>query len=89
MHSNYEIFDTSPEYQNALQNLPKDISEELQIILKILEDDPFPSITKQLRPPLQGRYCIRIDGYRLIYRVNLNSHRIFLLSIEPRAIVYI
>ena len=89
MHSNYEIIDTSPEYQNALQNLPNDVSEELQIILKILEDDPFPSIAKQLRPPLQERYSIRIDGYRLIYRVNLNSHRIFLLSIEPRATVYI
>jgi mRNA-degrading endonuclease RelE of RelBE toxin-antitoxin system len=88
MHPNYEIIDTSPEYQNALQNLPEDVNEELQIKLKILEDDPF-SIAKQLRPPLQERHSVRIDGYRLLCRINLNSHRIFLLSIEPRATVYI
>jgi mRNA-degrading endonuclease RelE of RelBE toxin-antitoxin system len=88
MHSNYEIIDTSPDYQNDLLNLPNDVSEELQIILKNLEDDPFPSRAKQLRPPLQEMYSIRIDDYRLLYRVNLNSHRIYLISIEPRATAY-
>ena len=88
MHNNYQIIDTSPEYQNALQNLPEDVNEELQIQLRVLEDDPF-SIAKQLRPPLQERHSVRIGGYRLLCRINLNSHRIFLLSIEPRATVYI
>ena len=88
MHRNFHIIDTSPQYQNALQNLPEDVNEELQIKLRILEEDPF-SIAKQLRPPLQERHSVRIDGYRLLCRINLNSHRIFLLSIEPRATVYI
>jgi mRNA-degrading endonuclease RelE of RelBE toxin-antitoxin system len=87
MHSNYEIIDTSPEYQNALQNLPEHVNRDLQDKLKILEDDPF-SIAKQLRPPLQERHSVSIDGYRLECRINLNSNRIFLLSIEPRATAY-
>lgn len=87
MHSNYEIIDTSPKYQNALENLPEHVNIDLQNKLKILEDDPF-SIAKQLRPPLHERHSVRIDGYRLECRINLNSHRVFLLSIEPRANAY-
>ena len=87
MHHNYQIIDTSPEYQNALENLPKNVKEDLQIKLKFLDDEPF-SIAKPLRPPLQEMHSIRIDGYRSECRINLNSHRIFLLSIEPRAIAY-
>ena len=88
MHSNYQIIDTSPEYQNTLENLPNHVKEDLEIKLKMLEDDPFP-IAKKLRPPLQERHSVRIDGYRLECRINLNSHKIFLLSIEPRATAYI
>lgn len=87
MHSNYEIIDTSPEYQNALQSLPEHVNRDLQDKLRILEDKPF-SIAKQLRPPLHERHSVRIDGYRLVCIINLNSHRIFLLSIEPRATAY-
>lgn len=87
MHHNYQIIDASPEYQNALENLPEHVYEGLQIKLRFLKGNPF-SIAKQLRPPLQERHSVRINGYRLICRISLNSHKVFLLSLEPRAIAY-
>jgi mRNA-degrading endonuclease RelE of RelBE toxin-antitoxin system len=87
MHHNYKIVVTSPEYQNALNQLPLQVKQNLEVKLKTLEDDPF-LIAKKLRAPLQGKHSVRIDGYRLECRIDLNSHKIFLLSIEPRSGAY-
>jgi len=88
MRRNYSIVDTSPEYQKCLEHIPSNIKKDLDLKLEILQDDPF-SIAKELRAPLQGKYSVRIDrGYRLECRIDLNSHKIFLLFIGPRSEAY-
>ena len=88
--SRFQIIRTQPFFDNSLRNLPTAINTEINKIERVLEIDPF-LIAKPLRAPLQGRYAIRILGrkYRIICRIDIHTHRVYLDYVRPRSTAYL
>lgn len=85
--SNYTIVGNNPDYQQSIAKLPQSILVELETIIELLKDDPFPP--KQGAKELNGFsdvYKIRLGNqrYRLVYRVDINSHKVFLRWVKIR-----
>lgn len=86
--SNYKIVDTNPDYQKDLELLPPDAKQALKGILDRLQNDPFdPSLrAKQIEGDPNVYYIKFPDDkeFRLIYRVEINSHKIYMRQAEKR-----
>ncbi len=55
-------------------------------VLKELRDGPF--FGKSLSRELSGRYTLRVEAYRIIYKVNLKDRVVKVLAFDHRGRVY-
>lgn len=86
---NYIIDEWDPVYRESLLQLNKSELKDLNEKIGILRIDPNP-IAKPLRKTLEGKYTVRFadQRWRLVIRINWNSHKIKLLYVERRPSVY-
>jgi addiction module RelE/StbE family toxin len=56
-------------------------------LLEELQTDPHPAQAEPLKSSreLHGAYKVKIDGWRVVYRVKPQDGVIFILAIEPRS----
>ncbi len=66
------------------QCLPARIGLEALEVIKDLRVDPFPPYAEPLRRELAGWYKIKVDGWRIIYRVNQDDRVVFIRDVRRR-----
>ena len=71
-----------------LSRLPEAIAWAcLEFIAGPLAENP-PRVGKALGPPFVGMHSARRGSYRVIYRIDEESHAVEILHIDHRAVVY-
>lgn len=81
----WKVFLT-PEAEKNLKKLPKNIQEKALNVLNELSRDPF--FGKPLKWNLKGRFSARIGDYRIVYKQEIDNHRILVLFIRHRREAY-
>ncbi|MFQ5794514.1 MAG: type II toxin-antitoxin system RelE/ParE family toxin [Candidatus Bipolaricaulia bacterium] len=71
------------EARRALRKMPGDYRQRTRRLVKALADDPRPLETKELRG-LPGRFRIRLNRWRIIYRVDDEDQMILVLHVRPK-----
>ncbi|MCB0071114.1 MAG: type II toxin-antitoxin system RelE/ParE family toxin [Caldilineaceae bacterium] len=79
MRSRLEIV---PSARRVYRTLPARLRSEILDVLADLTLDPY--LGEPLQRELVGRYKIRVDGYRIIYKVDEDRNVILILAIKPR-----
>ncbi|MCE7982177.1 MAG: hypothetical protein DYG89_13355 [Caldilinea sp. CFX5] len=70
--------------QRQLNNLPGRIQQDVIEIILELAYDPFPPIAEELRDHYQGIYKIKVDGWRIFYRVDGDEYTVDIINIKRR-----
>ena len=73
-----------PRVRRQLRQVPERIAGEVRAIILALQDDPYPPNAEELRDQYQGIWKIKIDGWRIFYRVNEEDKLITVIAIKPR-----
>jgi len=71
-----------PWVDNQIDTLPKRIQKDVAEILLDLRDEPEPIDSEPMRSQFAGFRRIRVDGYRIIYRLEGNA--VMIWKIAPR-----
>lgn len=77
----------TPRATRQLRKLPVSLLLDVREIIDTLKEDPFPEGAVQLRG-WNDRYRIRLNGHRLVYRVNLRRKTILIFRVAHRSVVY-
>ncbi len=72
------------EAQRNYRTLPDSLRLQMRDEITSLQDDPYPPYSEPLERELQDRRKIKIDGWRLIYRVYEEDILIIVLAVRPR-----
>jgi mRNA-degrading endonuclease RelE of RelBE toxin-antitoxin system len=64
--------------------VPARIKHEVIAIIDDLVHDPYPPQAEELRDHYSGIYKIKVDGWRIFYRVYEIDKTVFLVSIKRR-----
>lgn len=67
-----------------LSDLPKRIQKDVAQILLDLCENPYPDDSRAMERQYQGFYRIRVDGYRIVYRVDEEAKEVWIWKIAPR-----
>ena len=67
-----------------LRGMPPELARSAGEMILELATDPFPPDARALARELQGRYRIRVDGWRIIYLVNETDKSVKILAVRPR-----
>lgn len=62
---------------------PDRIREEVVDAILVLPDEPYP-LGSQLQDDLHRRYRLRINGWRIIYKVDDEDRKITILAVRHR-----
>jgi len=74
--------------QNDIPKLPKTMRTRIKNAIETrLAVDPI-GLGKPLRYSLIGHRRIRVGDYRIVYRVDMNDHRVIIVLIKHRKEVY-
>lgn len=73
-----------PRVRRQLRQVPDRIASEVQAIILALQDDPYPLNAEELRDQYQGIWKIKIDGWRIFYRVNEAELLVTVIAVKPR-----
>lgn len=72
----YQI-EYSEEARHALRTIPGNYRQRIRRIIEALADEPRPKSAKELRE-LPNRFRIRLDHWRIIYRI-VDDHLVILI----------
>ena len=72
----------------ALGRLPRPLRERIWLRIEGLADNPRPRGCKLLTGALEGHYRIRVGGYRVVYTVDDEQRRVWVVRVGPRGSVY-
>ena len=67
-----------------LSDLPERIQRDAAEILLDLRENPYPSDSLAMARQYEGFYRIRVDGYRIVYRVDEEAKEVWIWKIGPR-----
>lgn len=81
--SRYQLDIPTPVQRQLRHVNPDYLREEIVDILFGLRDDPYPE-GSELQDNLRHRRRIRVDGWRVIYKVNEADAKVTILAIRPR-----
>jgi len=81
----YEVI-VAPEAQKGMKHLKSVLKRALTEAVKDLKDDPFSG--KPLSRELAGRYTYRIGVFRIIYTINKQDRKVYIIGSGHRATVY-
>lgn len=62
---------------------PESLRQVILAALLALRDDPMPP-ESELQRELAGRFRLKIDGWRILYKVNETDRIVTILAIRPR-----
>jgi mRNA interferase RelE/StbE len=80
MRYRIEITETA---KREVKRLPGNIRQRVRRIINGLADNPFPRQAKELRN-MPGWYRIRLDGWRIIYRVEAEKVLVLILRVRRK-----
>ncbi len=69
--------------KKEIERLPGNIRQRVRRIINSLADNPCPKQAKELRD-LPGRYRIRLDDWRVIYRVEQDQILVLILHVRRK-----
>lgn len=75
----YQI-DIARSVRRQIEALPGNIRQRIKREIAKLAFNPRPENAKELRSSLTGRYKIRLDHYRLVYRVDDDAVIVMILK---------
>ncbi|MFL5806057.1 MAG: type II toxin-antitoxin system RelE family toxin [Roseiflexaceae bacterium] len=78
----YQISYTD-EARQALRTLPGNYRQRIRRLIESLSDAPRPPTAKELRN-LPNRYRLRLDNWRIIYRVDDEQMTILILRVRRK-----
>ncbi len=70
--------------KREIRRLPAFVRQQVIEVVKVLKVDPQPPESEPLLRQLKGRYKIRIDGYRIIYRIQQDDKAVQILTVRAR-----
>ena len=70
--------------RRQLRDLPHRIRDEVPQLILDLQHDPYPPGSELLRDQYQDIYKIKIDGWRIFYRVDEQDRTIDIVSVKRR-----
>lgn len=73
-----------PRVRRQLRQVPDRIAREVSESILALQDDPYPPSAEELRDQYQGIWKIKIDGWRIFYRVSEAEQTVTIIGIKPR-----
>lgn len=76
--------DVPEQVRRTLRELPVRLRNDILDILLDLRDEPQPPDSQPLQRELSGLYRIRVDGWRIIYAIDVDTQTIRIESIRPR-----
>jgi mRNA interferase RelE/StbE len=74
--------------EQDLAELPSRLKVQAMEIILDLQTDPFPADSILLRG-WNDVYRIRLEGYRIVYRVNKRRRAIMVERVKPRSVAYL
>jgi mRNA interferase RelE/StbE len=69
--------------ERELRRLPGHVRQRARRTVSNLADDPRPAGARELRD-LPGRYRLRLDGWRIIYRVDEEDQTLTILRVRRK-----
>jgi mRNA-degrading endonuclease RelE of RelBE toxin-antitoxin system len=73
-----------PRVRQQLRQVPDRILGEVQAMILGLQDDPYPLNAEELYDQYQGIWKIKIDGWRIFYRVDKADRIVTVIAVKPR-----
>ena len=77
----------SPHANREFKKLPKNIKEEIDLVIKGLAEDPRPYGYRKLHG-WEDKYRVRVGNYRVIYEIHDGVLLVLVVSVGDRADVY-
>lgn len=79
----YQI-DIPRRVRRQIEELPGRMRQRVKRTIASLATDPHPTYAEELRGGLAGRYKIKLDNYRIVYRVDGEVAVILLLKVGKK-----
>jgi mRNA-degrading endonuclease RelE of RelBE toxin-antitoxin system len=73
-----------PRVSRQLRELPGRIGQEVNRAIIDLQSDPYPPDAEELRDQYSGIWKIKIDGWRIFYRVNNVDQVVTIIAVKRR-----
>lgn len=73
-----------PRVRWQLRQVPDRIAQEVSDTILGLQDEPYPPNAEELRDQYQGIWKIKIDGWRIFYRVSECKQTVTVISVKQR-----
>lgn len=70
--------------RTQLRQVPNRIRQDVNTIINELQDEPYPLNAEELRDHYQGIWKIKIDGWRIFYRVDEAEQTVTIIAIKRR-----
>jgi len=67
-----------------LRQVPNRIRQDVNRIINDLQDEPYPLNAEELRDHYRGIWKIKIDGWRIFYRVDKVEKTVTIIAIKRR-----
>lgn len=73
-----------PQVRNQLQQAPPRIRREAAQVILELPIEPNPPTAEPLRDPYAGILKIKVDGWRIFYKINEQDRTVTVIAIKRR-----
>jgi addiction module RelE/StbE family toxin len=73
-----------PGVQRKLRTLPERIRRDVTAVILDLVNDPYPPTAEPLRDQYTGTLKIKVDGWRIFYRVDEQDQVIGIVNVKRR-----
>ena len=81
----FEIYATK-RFQKEFNKLEGEVQDRIREKVAELRNNPYLGIP--LTAQFKGKYKLRVGDYRIIYRIDFQKSRIFLVAVGPRKTIY-
>lgn len=70
--------------KRSLRTMPARLAQQAGEVILDLAENPYPPDSEPLGRELEGRYRIRVNGWRIIYLVNETDRVVAVLAVRQR-----
>ncbi len=81
----FEIYATK-RFHKEFNKLEENVQDRIREKIAELQDNPYLGIP--LTAQFKGKYKLRVGDYRVIYEIDFQISRIFLVAVGPRKTIY-
>ena len=81
----FEIYATK-RFQKEFNKLGGEVQDRIRKKVAELQNNPYLGIP--LTAQFKGKYKLRVGDYRVIYEIDFQNSRIFLVAVGPRKTIY-